>query len=342
MPGYKGLRSMKKIVFLFPGQGSQYPGMGQELYQEFGFVREIFEMADEVCKKHVSRLCFKGPMESLTETANLQPAITAVNLACLAAVRSEGIEPEVSAGHSLGEFSALAAAGVFGFPEAITLVNKRGELMHAESLKYKGSMAAVIGLEIDVVRNLVLQVAATFGGPGEGLSVANHNAKNQIVVSGGVNSVKEFSRLVKEKKGRAVTLKVSGAWHSNLMEGAVQAFSEFVETFEMNPPRHKVILNVTGEFADNLSYNMDGNPADKLTDGMTDIRENIVRQLCSPVQWYDTMIKCIDQGADTFVELGPGTVLTGLLKKTLPEDFSGKVYNVADLKSLELFLKDVK
>jgi len=141
---------LKKIAFLFPGQGSQYVGMGKDIVENFPYVKEIFEQTDEICKKPISKLCFEGPIEELTLTENLQPAITAVSLACLSVIEGSGINPDVSAGHSLGEYSALVSAGVLSPSDAIRLVQKRGELMHRESIKKPGGMAAIIGLNIEI------------------------------------------------------------------------------------------------------------------------------------------------------------------------------------------------
>ena len=155
---------MKKIAFLFPGQGSQAVGMGQDLFQEYDFVREIFEAADDIAGAHISQYCFKGPMETLTETVNLQPAVTVVNLACLAAIQRAGITCSFSAGHSLGEYSALTSAKVISMADTIRLVFKRGELMHRESLKHKGAMSAIVGLDIEAVDALVKTGRQTGGG----------------------------------------------------------------------------------------------------------------------------------------------------------------------------------
>jgi [acyl-carrier-protein] S-malonyltransferase len=275
---------MSKTVFLFPGQGSQSVGMGAEFYQEYDFVREIFDMAEETVKMHVSKLCFKGPMEELTQTVNLQPAVTTVNLACLAVLNKEGITYDFCAGHSLGEYSALYAAGIISSEDTIKLVSKRGDLMHRESTKYKGAMHAIVGLPIAEVENLVAA----------------------------------------EKGAKAIPLKVSGAWHSDLIKGAEQELKAALAQIGFNTPEKSIIFNVSADIS---------SEADEIKDIMG-------RQLCSPVKWYDSMIKLIDENMETFVEVGPGRVLAGLLKKILPPDYPAKVYNISNMKQLEKFMNE--
>ena len=311
---------MKKIAFLFPGQGSQSVGMGEEFYGEFDIVREIFDMTEEITRLNISKLCFKGPMEDLTMTVNLQPAVTAVNLACLAAIAKETIGYQFCAGHSLGEFSALCAAGVNSKEETIRLVFKRGELMHREAGRYQGAMHAIVGLPIDEVAELVAGVQK------DGIvSVANHNTELQIVITGAPPSVDRVSSLAVAKGAKSIPLKVSGAWHSELIKGAVAEFKEYLDTIPFNAPQKKVFFNVTADVAENPE----------------EIREIMARQLISPVNWYDAMNKMAAEKVDIFVEVGPGRVLAGLMKKILPTDYPAKVYNVANLKQLETFLNEI-
>jgi [acyl-carrier-protein] S-malonyltransferase len=312
---------LKKIAFLFPGQGSQKVGMGQDLFQTFGFVREIFETADEIAGAPVSRLCFEGPMQVLTETVNLQPAVTAVNLACLAAIDNAGVACSFSAGHSLGEYSALTSAGVLSMADTLRLVHKRGELMHRESLKQKGAMSAIVGLDIGEVETVVA------AGKKKGVvSVANHNSEHQIVITGSPDGVAAVSEMVKSRGARAIPLKVSGAWHSDLIKGAEEEFGAFLKTFSFNTPTNKVIHNVTADSCDN----------DKV------IRQLMTLQLCSPVRWFDTIQRLVTEQVEVFVEVGPGKVLAGLLKKILPPDLEASVFNVNTIPTLEYFLSEMQ
>jgi [acyl-carrier-protein] S-malonyltransferase len=293
--------------------------MGAEFYQEYDFVREIFDMAAETAKINISRLCFKGPMEELTMTVNLQPAVTTVNLAGLAVLQKAGIDYDFCAGHSLGEYSALCAAGVVTAEDTIKLVFKRGALMHRESTKYKGAMQAIVGLPIAEVDKLVTRVKT------EGVvSVANHNSELQIVITGSPEPVEKVSKLAAEKGAKCMPLKVSGDWHSELIKGAQEEFKEYLTDIRFQPTEKSIVLNVSAEIS---------NEADEIKDIMG-------RQLCRPVKWYDSMGKLIKEEVETFVEVGPGRVLSGLLKKILPAGVTARVYNVGNMKQLEKFLNE--
>jgi len=310
---------LKKTAFLFPGQGSQSVGMGQEFYHEYDTARELFDMIEEITRINISRLCFKGPMEDLTQTANLQPAVTAVNLACLAAIEKEYNAYHFCVGHSLGEYSALNAAGVISREDIIRLVFKRGELMHRDATRHQGVMHAIVGLPIDEVCEMVSE------GQKEGVvSVANHNTELQIVITGAEQPVARVSALASAKGAKSVPLKVSGAWHSALIKDAQDDFKGYIETVSFNSPQKSVLFNVTAQPSDDPD----------------EIKEIMGRQLCSPVRWYDAMNELIDEEVEVFVEVGPGRVLAGLLKKILPRDNSAKIYNVGNMKQLEKFLKD--
>ena len=311
---------MKKIAYLFPGQGSQSVGMGEEFYREYDVVRDIFDMTEEISRINISKLCFTGPIEDLTMTVNLQPAVTAVNLACLAVIEKENVEFHYCAGHSLGEYSALSAAGVISKEDTARLVFKRGELMHREATRNHGAMHAIVGLPIENVADLVAEIQKD--GP---VSVANHNTELQIVITGAPEAVEKVSSLAIAQGAKSVPLKVSGAWHSELIKGAEEEFKAYLDTADFNRPGKSILFNVTADSS---------NDPDEIKDIMG-------RQLCSPVRWYDTISKLMENNVEIFVEVGPGRVLAGLLKKILPREYPAKIYNVANMKQFEKFLKDV-
>ena len=241
-----------------------------------------------------------------------------VNLACLAVLQTKGIQPTVCAGHSLGEYSALYAAGVVSAADCLKLVFKRGELMHREATRHQGAMSAIVGLSIEQVNAVVAQAAA------QGVvAVANHNSAEQIVITGAPEAVKAAGEAAAAQGARAIPLKVSGAWHSPLIQGAEAEFSAFLDSVPFQAPTCPVIHNVTADTA------ADPRPSRRL----------MARQLCSPVRWYDTMTRMVAQGIEVFVEIGPGKVLTGLLKKVIPAGSGARVYNVSDAASLEKFLQ---
>ena len=309
-----------KIAFLFPGQGSQFVGMGQELVDQFPGVEHVFRETDRICGKPISKLCFEGPMPELTLTENCQPAVTAVSLACLSVLNESDIRSSVCAGHSVGEYASMVSAGIVSEEDALRLVHKRGALMHREALANPGHMAAVIGLDMEAVLEIVMAAKAD-----EILDVANHNTARQIVITGQKDPVARAVQLAKEKKAKAIPLKVSGAWHSGLMQGGVDEFRAFMEDIPFSPPRSEMFFNATAK-------------------GETDplrIKDIMANQLVSPVKWHDIMRKMLDDGVDTFVEVGPKKVLAGLLKKIIPIDHVISVFTVQDPKSLERALEEI-
>ena len=307
----------EKIAYLFPGQGSQYIGMGRDLVDSFSTAKEIFQQVDDLCGKSISRLCFEGPMDELTLTGNLQPAITAVNLACLGALKASGVKPDVSAGHSLGEYAALVSSEVVGIDDALRLVQKRGWLMHRESLSNPGTMAAVIGLPLESVQRIVEESKRD-----EILAVANHNTAEQIVITGQEEPVSRAVQAVRKEGAKAIPLKVSGAWHCLLMEGAVGEFRKFMEKIPFSSPASRMLFNATGS-------------AETDPDS---IKEIMAKQLVSPVKWYDIVRKMVSDGVRTFVEVGPKKVLTGLVRKIVPKDAEIRLFQVEDTASLEKFV----
>jgi [acyl-carrier-protein] S-malonyltransferase len=259
-------------------------------------------------------------MEDLTMTVNLQPAVTAVNLTFLAAIEKEGVEPDITAGHSLGEYSALRASGVVSNQDTFSLVYKRGELMHHESTKRIGAMHAIIGLPIDKVNEIVKDVQ------NDGIvSVANHNTELQIVITGAPEPVKKVSSLAASQGAKSIPLKVSGAWHSELIKGAEDKFKGFLDLYSFNTPESPVIFNVTADYEEDP----------------TEIKSIMAKQLISPVRWYDSMCKLVEEKVEVFVEVGPGRVLTGLIRKILPKNYPTKIYSVNNMKTLEQFLTDI-
>lgn len=312
---------MSKIAFVFPGQGSQFVGMGKDLYVKRPEIRSIFETAAKITGLEVDSLCFDGPLERLTETVHLQPAITAVNLSCLAVFREEGVAPDIVAGHSLGEYSALYAAGVINLDDTLHLVSERGRLMQREAERHPGGMLAAVGLDISTMRSLLDTVKT------EGVcAVANHNAEKQIVMTGEKRALDALSGLIAANGGKAIPLNVSGPWHSPLMQDAADQFRAFLGKVEFSSPSIPVLFNVTG-----LEI---WSPEE--------IREIMARQIHSSVLWYDIMRRMIADGVSDFVEVGPKKVLIGLLKKTLPADGGFRNHQADDLDGLLKIASDLK
>ncbi|XOF34954.1 MAG: ACP S-malonyltransferase [Candidatus Electrothrix sp. YB6] len=291
---------MKKTAVLFPGQGSQYVGMGQEFIEADSDAAALMEMAEEATGFSLRKLCLEGPMENLTRAVHLQPALTAVNLICWQQLQKAlpDFVPAYAGGHSLGECSALHAAGVLSAADTLKLVTKRGALMEREGAAHPGGMRAVLGLTIETMESLLAEY--TGGGT---VVVANHNTAEQIIISGDQEGLDGFSEVCRANgAGKIVPLKVSVANHSPLVAGAVDDFAACMKTIPFNKPQLPVLFNVT---------------AAQETDP-TAIRGIMARQIASRVRWYESIQRIIEDGVEVFVELGPKRVLTGMLRKILP------------------------
>jgi len=289
---------MNSTAFLFPGQGSQYVGMGQDLYEAYPEARAIFDQADDILGLALSELCFNGPEERLSDTINTQPAIFATSVALLRALTSNKLPvPGFVAGHSLGEYSALLAAGAMDFVSGLQLVRERGRLMKEAGQRSPGGMAAVLGLETEVVDQVCRQAREETGGV---IQVANYNSPGQIVISGDFRTRDVAVELAKaEGAKRVVPLAVSIAAHSPLMQCIVDEFRQAVEAVEFRRPTVPVVANVTAT----------------PLEGVDAIREELVQQLTSPVRWVESVQYMVGQGVAEFVEIGPKDVLTKLMRR---------------------------
>ncbi len=292
----------KRFGYLFAGQGSQYVGMGKDLFDSFPQAKEIFDRADKVLGFSLSNLCFNGPLEELTKTDNCQPAVVTMSIACWQVYQNK--HPQIDgymAGLSLGEYSALVAAGVFNFEDAVYLVRKRGQFMEEEAIKRPGKMLSIIGLDLAQVKEICAEVKT---------EVANINCPGQVVISGSPEAIQNAQVLAKEEGAKlAVILEVSGAFHSSFMQEASIKLAKELEKIPIKAPKFQVISNVTGKPASDVK----------------EIKKNLIRQVSASVLWEDSIKLMLSKGVFDFIEFGPGKVLKGLMRRI---DNNARVINI--------------
>lgn len=315
---------MVKTAFVFPGQGSQTVGMCKEFYDNHACARKVFEEADEALGFSIAKMCFEGPEDQLRLTMNTQPAILTCSIAALAVLRENGLDCQIAGGHSLGEYSALVAAGSISLADAVRSVRKRGQFMQEAVPVGEGAMAAVMGLEPDAIDAICRKVEAECG---EAVQAVNFNCPGQVVIAGAAGAVAKAIDALKEAGARrAVSLPVSAPFHSTLMRPAAARLKEVLDEVEFHDANFPVVANVTAK------------PVTKAEE----IRTLLVEQAASPVKWEMSMHYMLGEGFDTFVEVGPGKVLTGFTRKI---DRTANALNVEDVPSLEktlAYFKEVR
>ena len=312
---------MSKFAFIFPGQGSQEVGMGKDLIENYKEVNELFYKANVALKDekyNLKKLCLEGPEEELTKTINAQPAMLTISIILYKLLKKNNINPSIVAGHSLGEYSALVAASSLEFKEAIRLVRKRGQYMQTAMPFGTGSMAAIISLKKDKIKELIKKVSK-FGI----IEIANYNSPYQIVVSGKSEVIEELLILGEEEEEiNIVPLKVSAPFHSSLMRKAKENLAHYIKNVNIQEPQIPVICNVTADYVKTKE----------------EIRDALIEQVTHPIRWVEIIKRINSEGINYFIEVGPGNVLKKLIKQILPKS---KVYNVCDSESLEKAIKKI-
>jgi [acyl-carrier-protein] S-malonyltransferase len=305
---------MEKVAFIFPGQGSQYVGMGKEFFENFREAREVFQEADDVLHLSISSLCFQGPEEALKLTENTQPAVLTASIAALRVLQAEkGVVPRLAAGHSLGEYSALVVSGAFAFADAVQIVRLRGRFMQEAVPVGEGAMAAILGMERGQVEKLCEEAAQ-----GEVLTPANFNCAGQIVIAGHAKAVERAMERVKQEGKKAVPLPVSAPFHSPLMKPAGERLEKALEGIPIQDLKIPVVTNVEAD----------------INQSKERVKELLVTQVWSPVRWEESMQKITGDGIEKILEIGPGKVLSGLMKRINPKVETKNIEDIQTLKKI--------